>query len=66
MGKPRGKKADRRIDATAVEDAHAGAALAAGAARAHAATLPDSALFFVDAAAAPGAAPELAGSLSQR
>ena len=55
MGKPRsGRKAWRGIDASAVEDAHATAALRAKSG-ADVATLPDDALFFVDASAAPGA-----------
>ena len=57
MGKPRsGRKAWRGIDASAVEDAHATAALRAKSG-ADVATLPDDALFFVDATAAPGARP---------
>jgi hypothetical protein len=56
MGKPRsGRKAWRGIDSSAVEDAHATAAQRAKSG-ADVASLPDDALFFVDATAAPGAA----------
>jgi hypothetical protein len=54
MGKLRGKKAWRGIDASGVEDAHADAAKRA-ASGANVASLPNDALFFVDASARPGA-----------
>jgi hypothetical protein len=54
MGKLRGKKAWRGIDASGVEDAHANAA-ARAASGANVGALPDDALFFVDASARPGA-----------
>ena len=59
MGGPvkRGKKAWRGIDATAAEDAHAGAAAAAKSG-AHVAALPDDALFFVDTKPAQRASTE--------
>jgi hypothetical protein len=57
MGKSRsGRKAWRGIDASAVEDAVATAASRAKSG-AHVASLPDAALFFVDATAAAGARP---------
>jgi hypothetical protein len=60
MGGPvkRGKKAWRGIDATAAEDAHAGAAAAAKSG-AHVSALPDDALFFVDTKPAQRASTEL-------
>ena len=54
MGKPRGKKAWRAIDASAAEDALAGAA-AAVKSGAHVAALPDAELFVLDTAPQAGA-----------
>jgi hypothetical protein len=56
MGKLRGKKAWRGIDASQAEDALVNAASLA-ASGAHVAALPDDALFFVDTAPQAGAPP---------